>query len=460
MIAQQRNLETERKAEMRQAEDRLQRLAARRADLEAQRGRAEAEVRELTDAAGRLAEAARRANAELHEAEEGRVRAVKAVEEAGRRRAALAEERATKGARLEVLERLIAAREGVEEGARAVLGAVEGKALDPHGARDGVLGLLADLVEARGPGAAALDRLLGHAASAVVVTSRADALRWIHWLKARGKHERARFLCLDLVKADAPALPAEVGALGGAPALARLVASVVAGTELVADLEAGIRAWDERGVNAVTIEGERVTSSGALLAGRDGPALGLVERIAELRRLREERTRLGEAVEGAQADVVRAQQDAAAYEERIRALRRELAGTAEDSSRSREALARLERASRDIDAQIQLVESERGEFEQLHADASAALVTLAAKLEGLEGERLALEERAEEAGRGYLAVEAETQGRARAAHGGSSWPTRRRPREPRVRPSAATGRGASARSSRRARRGSRPTRRR
>ncbi len=359
------------------------------------------------DAASRLEQAAQRASTALHEAEEARARALKAVEDAGRRRAALAEERATKSARLEVLERLIAAREGVEEGARAVLKAVEGAAADPSGARQGVLGLLADLVVARGTGAAALDRLVGHAASAVVVASQADALRWIDWLKARGKHERARFLCLDLVRADTPALPAEVGTLGGSPALTRLLASVVAGTVLVPHLAAGIEAWIERGVNAVTPEGERVTSSGALLAGRDGPALGLVERIAELRHLREERARLDEAVEGSQADVVHAQQDVAAYEERIRALRREFAGHAEDTSRSREALVRVEKAGRELDGQLALVLSERVEFEQLHAEASGALVTLSARLEGLEGERLALEERAEEAGRGYLAVEAE-----------------------------------------------------
>ena len=416
-IAAQRNLETERKAEMRQAEDRLARLAQRRADLEVQRQGSEGEARELVDAASRLEQAAQRASTALHEAEEARARAVKAVEDAGRRRASLAEERATKSARLEVLERLIAAREGVEEGARAVLQAVERQAVerqavegappDAAGARQGVLGLLADLVVARGAGAAALDRLVGHAASAVVVASRADALRWIDWLKARGKHERARFLCLDLVRLDAPALPAEVGTLGGGAALTRLLASVVAGTVLVPDLATGIQAWTERGVNAVTPEGERVTSSGALLAGRDGPALGLVERIAELRHLREERARLDEAVEGSQADVVHAQQDVAAYEERIRALRRELAGHAEDTSRSREALVRVEKAGRELDGHLGLVESERVEFEQLHAEASGALVTLAARLEGLEGERQALEERAEEAGRGYLAVEAE-----------------------------------------------------
>jgi chromosome segregation protein len=406
-IAAQRNLETERRAEMRQAEDRLARLAQRHQELEAQRERSGAEARELLDAATRLAEAAHERATALSGAEEARARALKAVEESGRRRAASAEERATKSARLEVLERLNAAREGVEEGARAVLAAVEGAAPDSQGARQGVLGLLADLVEAAGPGAAALDRLLGHAAGAVVVSSRADALRWVEWLKARGKHERARFLCLDLVRRDAPALPREVGALGGAEALCALVASVVAGTELVPDLETGIRRWLEGGVNAVTPQGERVTSSGALLAGRDGPALGLVERIAEVRHLRLERTRLAEAVEAAQAEVTRAQQDAAAYEERIRALRRELASLAEDKSRGQEALARVDKAGRELAGQVELVERERAEFETLHADAGAALVTLAAALEALEGERASLEERAEEAGRGYLAVESE-----------------------------------------------------
>lgn len=406
-ISEQRNRETEQRTEVRQAEDRLARLAQRRQELVAHRGRSDAEARELTASASQLEQAAQRASASLQECEEARARAVRALEEAGRRRAALAEERATKTARLEVLERLVGAREGVEEGARAVLGAVEGTAPAADGSRQGVLGLLADLVEASGTGAQALDRLLGQEASAVVVATRADALRWVDWLRARGKHERARFLCLDLVRKDAPPLPAEVGTLGAREPLRRLVASVVAGTVLVPDLAAGVAAWERSACSAVTPEGDRVAASGALWAGRDGPSLGLVERIAEMRRLREERQRLSEAVEAAQAQVAEAQQQGAAYEERILALRRELATHHQDSTRSREALARVERAARELDGQMVLVDQEREEFEQRRAQAAALLVTLAAGLEALEGERQSLEERAEEAGRGYLAVEAE-----------------------------------------------------
>ena len=97
--------------------------------------------------------------------------------------------------------------------------------------------------------------------------SQADAMRWIAWLEARQKGERARFLCLDLVRREPGVLAARgfgPNTLGCRAEIEAVLASVVSGTVLVPDLPAGIQEFLERGVNAVTPTGERVTASGAL----------------------------------------------------------------------------------------------------------------------------------------------------------------------------------------------------
>ena len=87
-----------------------------------------------------------------------------------------------------------------------------------------------------------------------------------HSAPARRFGSKARFLALDLVRAQPGALPPEVGTLGGDPDVLRLVASAADGAILVPDLAAGVAAWRAAasGRNAVTSTGDRVTASGAV----------------------------------------------------------------------------------------------------------------------------------------------------------------------------------------------------
>ena len=265
-VSKARNEETERRTEARQAEARLARLAEQRTDLHARLVRVEGEATELAAAAARMDEDAASGGQALAASEEARAAHADEAEAAERRRSTLAEERAKKAERLDVLKRLAAAFEGVDGGAKHVLEEA-GKRPD----RGGVLGLLADLIEASKEGAHVLDRMLGHAAGAVVVRTTADALRWLEWLKGRGG-ARARFLALDLAKDVAGPLPADVGPVRAEPDVLRLVASAANGCLLVPDLATGIAAWQAApaGMNAVTPTGDRVTASGALVvrAGR------------------------------------------------------------------------------------------------------------------------------------------------------------------------------------------------
>ncbi|MBL9086838.1 MAG: chromosome segregation protein SMC [Planctomycetia bacterium] len=400
-VSRARNAETERRTEIRQAEARLARLAEQRADLKARLARVEGEAVELEAAAVRMDEAAASAGKALAEAEEARARHGEEAEGAERRRSHLAEERAKKAERLDVLKRMAAAYEGVEGGAKLVL---EEAARRAEG--DGVLGLLADRIEASKDGAHLLDRLLGHAAGAILVRTTADAIRWLEWLKGRGG-ARARFLALDLAREDAPSLPEAVGPVRGDDAVLRLVASAASGCVLVPDLAAGVAAWRSTpgGTNAVTPSGDRVTASGALVNGAGAQSLGLVERAGEVRRLSDEVRALAAQVDEARAAADQARAALRADEETVRRLRQELARRAEDRSRHGASLARVEKERTHLSDTLSVAESESRELDEAKAEAEVGAAKAHEEASALEVERAAAEGNAAESMASFVVLE-------------------------------------------------------
>jgi len=405
-IGDARNEEAERRTELRQAQARLTQMAEQRTELVARCERIDGEARELYALAASLEEEGRTRARALEEAEERKARLAHEAEAATQRRQALAEERATKGARLEILAGLAASLEGIDEGARLIMDEVGDRAPEADGTRDGVVGLLADLIQPDAAHAAKLDSLLGHAAGALVVRSHRDAIRWIEWLRGQGAGHRARLLSLDMARANA-VCGTPLGPLGCEERIAALVRSVVSGTVLVPDLVAGVQEFRERGMNAVTPAGDRVTASGAILGGRDTVSLGLVERTAERRRLEEEVRRLDDTVTAARVTATEADEAVRASDEEIRRLRAEIAQQAADHSRRSEALERVDKERTYIGQALETMESEIAEMEGFRREAEAAAAVVGARVAGLEQERSALETKAEEAGRGYLAVDAE-----------------------------------------------------
>ncbi|MDJ0523599.1 MAG: AAA family ATPase, partial [Planctomycetota bacterium] len=405
-IGDARNEEAERRTELRQSEERLARLADQHADLDGRRERIEGEARELYALAASLEQEGRARAEALEAAEERRASRVDAAEAAGQRRQAVSEERATKAARLEVLNRLAASQEGVDAGAQRILEAVRDTAPDEDGCRDGVVGLLADLIQPEASNASKIDKLLGHAAGALVVRTHRDAIRWIEWLRDQGAGDRARLLCLDMVRPDVQS-GTPLGPLGCDERIEVLVRSVVSGTVLVPDLVAGVQEFRERGMNAVTPEGDRVTSSGALLGGRDAVSLGLVERTTERRRLEQELRGLDAAVEQARTDATDAEQAVRESEEEVRRLRAEIAEHAADHSRRSEALKRVDKERTYVRDALVTLDSEIAEMQGFRSEVASSAAVVAERLAGLEEERSALESKAEEAGRGYVAIEEE-----------------------------------------------------
>jgi chromosome segregation protein len=396
-----RNEETERRTEARQAQARLDRLRVQRAEARERLAAVEGEAAELAALAVQMDAEAAGAAKSLAAADEARAAAEAEAAAAESRRARVSEDRAKASERLDVLRRLAAAYEGVETGARQVLEEAANR-----GPSSGVVGLLADLVEATTPGAHALDRLLGHAAGAVVVRTVEDALTWLSWLREQGP-AKARFLALDLVRGSPAPLPPEVGTLGGDPALLALIASAADGAMLVPDLAAGIAAWraSPAGRNAVTASGDRVTASGALVGGFSGTALGLVERSAEVKRLAEEVRALSARLAAEESAVEKARAAGRAAEADLRRLRAEIAARAEVRSRHGASLARSERERAHLSEASAQAEREAAEQAAALSSAEAGAASAATTAGRLEGERLALEAKAEESMSGFAALE-------------------------------------------------------
>ncbi|MGE0192704.1 MAG: chromosome segregation protein SMC [Planctomycetota bacterium] len=406
-LGELRNDEATHRTEARQAEERRRRLEEQRAEMLVRAGRVEAEARELLALTASLDEAARQQAASLEAAEEARAVALGRADAAKRRRAGAAERRASASARLDVLARMAAAREGTDAGARRILAALEQIEPDADGARDGLFGLVADCVAPAAELAAELDLRLGQAAGALLARSTADAVRWLAWLREHGEGEAARFLCLDL-RPRAPQhddLP-EAARLGCDGELAELVRGVLARTALVADLPAALEAVRVQGRHAVTSTGDRVTDSGAVLGGRTAVVLGLVERGAEIRSLRQQIAAFETEHHDASNDAQAAELAVGEADEQIRRLRRELQQRSEDRQRRGEALARVER-ERALQAEtIEVLAAEVAELAGAAREAEGLRAEKARAAEVLEAERATLEERAEEAARGYAAVEA------------------------------------------------------
>ena len=333
--------------EHKQAVARLVRMAEQQAALASRAAQVETEARELYALTASLDERTR-SHAEAIEAAEGkRAEFAQAAEDAQTRRNELGERKAERRARLEVLERLHEEREGMDGGARRILDAIASTDADDDGARDGVFGLLADRLRPDPARAADLDRLLDHAAGALLVRSTQDAHRWIAWLRDHGEGERARFVCLDLVAGNPSTSDAREdlspAVLGCDADLAALVRSLVADIDAVGTLEDGIARHRATGHAIVTERGERISARGEIVGGRARAALGLVERMAEMRALRDTLRTLEDEHAKACRAVRAAEESEREAEETARRLRRTLQEAVEDRQRRGEALARVEK---------------------------------------------------------------------------------------------------------------------
>jgi chromosome segregation protein len=362
-----------REAELRnrlgEGERRDEELRRRRERLEAERAAAEGELEAAGRQAEELAETRVRleADAAATEAEAARFQ----EEAAGLREERQSRERAAVAAAealAEVRSRLASAEEierGYErypEGVRAVM--------RRHAeAPNGVLNLVAEVLEAPAELERAVAAVLGERLQSVIVRTAEDARSAIEELKRSGSG-RSTFLPIEAF-AEAP--PPDPGADEGVRLLdlvrveegyAGLAGRLLGDAIVVDDLASGLSLYRQNGRarTIVTREGDVFHSDGTISGGSEAPyEERLLAQRREIRRLREELTRLEaeheeacrarERVEAALDDV---EARAASLEERRRALTVERVRLEKDLERLRETRERcrgeIERCGRELSA--------------------------------------------------------------------------------------------------------------
>lgn len=252
------------------------------------------------------------------------------------------------GSQLEMLKGLITSHEGYSSGVKALLDALDEGRL----CRDGVSGVLAELIQVGPQETAAVDAALGPWAEGVVVESDAVAQRCRKFLQET-QAGRVLFLIRDRAPIPSPPPPSPdlspsggeekgqegvrlIDKIGVTPHLVPLLEFLLADTWLVPDFESAQQLLQSTihhppsTIHLVTPTGELVTSTSALLGARpaeEGMLVGRASRLSSLEvafaheegRLEEARQRLS----GLQAQHQRLSEQLVQIEQRLQQRRNE-----------------------------------------------------------------------------------------------------------------------------------------
>lgn len=351
--------------------ERIEAVAARRAERAAEQARAASEAEGQASHVQALEEQIAAMRRELTEAEEDLESALAAKEDAGR---ALAD----RSSRLRMLKEMQEAREGYYAGVKAVLAAAMSGQL-PEG-----YATVADILEVPPHLEQAIEAALGSAIQDIVTPGFEQARTAIEYLKSRTLG-RATFLPLDRLERSevipnsrCHGLP---GMLGTAydlvscdaafdPAARLLLGRVLVAEDLptAANASRKLKGWSK----IVTLDGELLVPSGAITGGsRTRRGAGLIERKRDIASLTKELGKLTEEQKLAQAAVQQ-------LKAQLAKLTQKLTETLSQSEAAKVALARSVGARDSAAASIrELEESER---------------EAAARLESANEQKAALEE--------------------------------------------------------------------
>ncbi|HYC77883.1 MAG TPA: chromosome segregation protein SMC [Planctomycetota bacterium] len=296
---------------------------------------------------------------------------------------ALESELARTASRADVLEAAVAKREGLDEGARAVLG---WKEREP-GFLPGLRGVLSELIDVDFAEARAVAAALGDAASALVVETAEEALAGVRRLR-EAKAGGAVFLPLSSFR-EAPARETP-GVRAKSAETAPVVAALLGGLETVdAATFAARAAAGDGGPLLVSVDGEVRRDGRVFTAPRGKGHGGMVVRQAELKQLRRAAKELEAKVAAAREAYAAARQSVERARADVRELSAALVHEQGDAARLDQELVRL---GRDLE---RLAADERREAERR----ASAATRLAAAQDGAEtADRVRREHEAKAAG--------------------------------------------------------------
>ncbi|MFI5168761.1 MAG: chromosome segregation protein SMC, partial [Vicinamibacterales bacterium] len=375
----------------------LAKLSGETAELERERAAATA-ARETAHARGRVAQAQAaeltgRRDAASARAETARVRA----EAIARGVEALQSEFSELGGRRASLEEMVATHSVFDEGVRALLARPEGI---------GVVGVVADALEAGSEHERAVEAFLGDRLQAVIVPDAEVARRGIRWLQAQSAG-RGAFLPLASARTRSDCGPLreiaaqEPLALGllsdfyrvSGPHADRIRASLPDAI-VVATLENALELAGRQGpVSVVTLEGE--TLRGAMVEGGRS-VKGLLAPRREVKEVAARQSELEVRLVALRADSAQAVAAAAAEALEARGLDEQIHGTEKELVAARHEIQAADDEASRLHRKAAVLDSERGQAEQDRAAAAQKLAELetslgAAELERAEGSRLLAE---------------------------------------------------------------------
>jgi chromosome segregation protein len=379
------------------AEADLAKLSGETAELERERAAATA-AREKAHARGGVAQAQAAELTNRREAASARADAARAqAEQVARDVETLQSEFSELAGRRASLEEMVATHSVFDAGVRALLDRPEGL---------GVVGVVADAVEASSEHERAVEAFLGDRLQAVIVPDSETALRGIRWLQAQSAG-RGAFLPLASARTRSDCGPLreiagqEPLALGllsdfyrvSGPHEGRIRASLPDAI-VVKTLENALELASRQGpVSVVTLEGE--TLRGAMVeGGRSVKGLLAPKReVKEVAARQEELEAKLVALRSESAQAVGLATAAAAeardLEEQIHATEKELVAARHEMQAADDEAARLHRKGVVLDAECSQAEQERAASAQKLAEIEASLQ--AAELERAEGSRLLAE---------------------------------------------------------------------
>jgi len=440
-LAQKQKLELEqahRSERIEQVKEELDGISATTPDLQTAIDEAETEY-------DGLAQVVQDTKADIIEAEKG-LRGVDAGDEraAAEARKVLSEVAALDGRRRGI-EATIDAHEGLAQGARAVMMALD------QGLLTGSYSPLGSAIEVFPEYALAIDTALGASANDLIVPDEAHAKRAIALLKEK-RLGRATFQPIPLMRPQAQSQDLrEVlhmkGVVGLASELVRcdakhrpVVDSVLGRVVVTEDIDAALQLARTRGWSRmVTLDGEVVHSSGAVTGGASSrQTTGLVQRKAELTEVEDKLQKLQKNLAVIQSSQKKRDDDRAAYRANIEALRKRLETEVVDAEeartwfmnlkheftaadRSREKL-QLELdtllsvgEAKDIVVDVDSVEAERDEVLKALASRSADADQAAERLQEAELRTQSSSRRKQEAERRLSSAQAAEHARTRRA---------------------------------------------
>ena len=391
---------------------RLRESSRQEADAREKLGEVEAEIAALRAALERAELDRDEAVADRERLEEAvgvtRSRRDRAAQEAEACRRALQADQS----RLQSLEQIKARFEWYGAGVREVLAQARSSG------RNGVRGVVADILTAPPEYEAALEAALGERLQYVIVEDPGRGMEAVAHLKAR-RAGRSSFAPVDLREA-APALMPRAGAVGALGALVDLVevaegyegfARKLLGDVFVVDtLEHALSLWQGNGIRAtlVTLEGESVSPQGVISGGAaEGEQGGLLRKNREIRELSEAVERRRAELSGLEAaledlerelEALAGRLDAAREEVHLREIRvvhtgRDLERLAERRERLLERCEGIAFEREALAAAVEDLARERERHAARRQELSRRHEELQERAEGLEAELVGLRER-------------------------------------------------------------------